>query len=149
MNNIHSALCDVSFFRDMYSDDLPVFKRGKVEYTVPQLVLILSGTHDDDDVCKTQPTGIEHNCSFIVDLTCIKDPNDLRADDSGVWKHKGVRKTWVVTNEEGVVIMQSREHAPKQANTQADCQTYIVTRVYHTLQASSDFKRMIVTLTGK
>ena len=43
MNNIHSALCDVSFFRDMYSDDLPVFKRGKVEYKVPQLVLILSG----------------------------------------------------------------------------------------------------------
>ena len=68
----------------MYADDLPVHKHGKVEYTVPELVSILSITHDDDDVCKTQPTGLQQNCSFLVGLTHLKDLNDLRADDSDV-----------------------------------------------------------------
>ena len=47
---------------------------------------------------------------------------------------------------EGVIISQTQEQAPKEVHIQANGQIYIVTRVYHVLQVSSDFKRVIVTL---
>lgn len=54
---------------DYYNDniDLPVFKRGQVEYTVPDLMSMLLTVHKHN-VCRTVPVGVEHSCSFLIDL---------------------------------------------------------------------------------
>ena len=33
---------------------------------------------------------MDHSCSFVVDLKCASDPNDLQANDNRVWKHSRV-----------------------------------------------------------
>ena len=43
--------------------------------------------------------SVQHSCTFVVNLKCIVDSNDLRADDCGVQKHKGLRKTWVIVKD--------------------------------------------------
>jgi len=64
-------------------------------------------------VCSAQPVSVEHNCSFLVDLKCVADPNDLRADNCGVWKHQGVRKNWVVVDGKGSIsFSESKMCAP-------------------------------------
>jgi len=73
--------------------------------------------------------------------------SDFRADDCGVWKHKGARKTFVVIDESGGVVFQKREHPPDTVDVQPNY-LYLLTRVYHDLQASPDFKWMIATLKG-
>ena len=128
--------------------NLPVFHRGRMEYTVPELTSILLGGVSKDKVCKAQPVSVEHNCSFVIDLSCVTDPTDLRADDSGVWKHQGVRKNWIVVDEKTNIVFQSREHPPHQRDIPENGHLYILSRVYHVLQSSEDFKRMIVTLQG-
>ena len=133
----------------MGNGDLPVFRRGVHEYTVPELVSILSEGVSQEKVCKTKPVSVEHNCTFVVALSCVRDPSDLRADDSGVWRHRGVRKTWVVTDETGKIISQNRERPPRQLDVPIHGHLYILSRVYHILQSSPDFKRMIVTLQGE
>ena len=139
-----------NFRCDYYNcnENLPVFKRGHMEYTVHELVSTLLGSFDEGKVCSAQPVSVEHNCSFLVDLKCVADPNDLRADDCGVWKHQGVRKNWVVVDSKGSILFQNRKCAPRQQAIPRKCCLYVLTRVYHVLQASDDFKRMIVTLQG-
>ncbi len=99
--------------------------------------------------CTVQPVCVESSCSFVVDLKCVADPIDLRADDWGTWKHQGLRKTWVIADGAGVVLSQHRKCAPKQQDLPPDGNLYELTRVYHVLQASPDFKWMIATLRGR
>jgi len=40
-------------------------------------------------LCSSQPVCVENNVSFVVDLSKLKDPNDVRADDLGAWKCTG------------------------------------------------------------
>ena len=95
--------------------ELPIYELGRREYTVSELVSILLGKVDRERICKTQPLCVEQSCSFIVDLQCVCDPNDLRADDNGVWKHSGVCKTYIILNDTKKITHQSREQPPKQA----------------------------------
>ena len=124
---------------------LPVFEEGHQEYTVEQLVSFLLGDADDKKVCKVPPTCVKHNCSFLVDLKCIIDVSDLRADDCGVWSHRGVRKSYIVINDLKDILLTTREQPPVSKNIKKN-HLYLLTRVYHDLQASQDFKRMIATL---
>ena len=142
--------CCFCFRNEYYNDnvDLPVFQCGRMEYTVAELVSILLGNVSKEKVCKAQPVNVEHNCSFVVDLSCVNDPNDLRADDSGVWKHQGVRKSWVVMDNTRNILFQSRERPPQKQDIPQNGRQYVLTRVYHALQESNDFRRMIVTLQG-
>ena len=126
---------------------LPIYELGRKEYMVSELVSILLGNIDQKRICKTQPLCVEKSCSFVVDLQCVSDPNDLRADDNGVWRHSGVRKTYIILNDTKKIICQSREQPPKRSKDNDSC--YILVRVYHCLQASPDFKRMIATLQGR
>ena len=79
--------------------DLPIFKNGQVEFNVEQLVHILLGSVSPEKVCKTKPVCVQHSCTFIVDLNYIADADDLRADDCGVWKHRGFERL-------GLLLMQ-------------------------------------------
>ena len=40
-------------------------------------------------LCSRQPTCVNHNVSFAIDLDALDDYNDIRADENGVWKRKG------------------------------------------------------------
>jgi len=98
-------------------------------------------------VCTAQPTGVCRNYSFVVSLDSVSTVSDLRADNCGVWKHKGVRKVYVVIDDSTGVVFHKREHPPDMVDLQSNY-LYLLTRVYHDLQASPDFKRMVATLTG-
>jgi len=54
---------------------------------------------------------------------------------------------YVVIDDSAGVVFYKREHPPDMDDVQSNY-LYLLTTVYHDLQASPDFKRMIVTLTG-
>jgi len=83
----------------------------------------------------------------MVNLNCVGCVSDLRADDCGVWIHKGVRKTYVVVDDSKTVVFWKHEQCPDDDFVQLN-HLYLLTRIYHVLQASPDFKRMIATLTS-
>ena len=126
---------------------LPIYTKGQSkDYTVEELIELLFNP-PNERVCTAQPTAVYHNYSFVVNLNCVRDVSDLRADDCGVWIHKGVRKTYVVVDDSKAVVFCKREHRPDDDDVQPN-HPYLLTRVYHDLQASTDFKRMIATLKG-
>lgn len=133
----------VTYYNDNHH--LPVFDEGKQEYTIEQLVSFLLEDVSNEKVCKAQPTSVEHSCSFLIDLNCVLDVADLRADGCGVWKHKGVRKSYVVIDKSKSILFTTREHPPPDKDIKNNY-LCLLTRVYHDLQVVPDFKRMIATL---
>ena len=97
-----------------YNDNpqLPIFEEGQQEFTVEQLVSFLLGDATSEKVCKSQPQAVKHSCSFLINLNCVIELADLRADGCGVWIHKGVRKSYVVIDMSKAVVFATREHPP-------------------------------------
>ena len=53
--------------------DLPIFARQKKHLSTTEIVeALLDPDLEQDQICKTQPVGIENNLAFIVDLKHLK-----------------------------------------------------------------------------
>ena len=81
---------------------MPVYKRtvSNEHFSIETLARLLLDT--DSAVasgklkaCTTQPVQVCHNVTFLVDLHALDDPMDVRADENGVWDHKGSPVTYV------------------------------------------------------
>jgi len=143
------SLCKCSTL-EFYNEDtqLPIYTSGeRKEYTVEELVELLLDPVNEK-ICTAQPTAIYHNYSFVISLNCVGGVSDLRADDCRVWIHKGVRKTYVVVDDTKGVVFSKREQPPDDDDIHPN-HLYLLTRVYHVLQVSPDFRRMIATLTSQ
>ena len=53
--------------------------------------LLVDRKFNDSLICKIAPVNFEHNCTFIVDQSKLKQSSDICADDCGVWRNNGVR----------------------------------------------------------
>ena len=98
-------------------------------------------------VCKSVPVRVQENLSFVVSMDNVKDPLDLRADDNGVWVHKGIRTLWISVDSGGRTEILSRKGRPKM-KISGGAKLYCMKKSYHALKTSEDFRRLIVTMEG-
>ena len=71
---------------------LPVYDHPKKGYSGEDIVkILLNPTFKKDLLCSTHPVSVRNNVSFVVDLSKLNDPNDVRADDLGTWRCNGSR----------------------------------------------------------
>ena len=54
-------------------------------------------------MCTSQPTAIDRDCLFVVDLKKLKHPRDVLCDDMGTWQCNGCCRVWVIVDEDGNV----------------------------------------------
>ena len=95
-------------------------------------------------ICPEQPLHVIKNVSFVIDMNSLDDPNDLKADENGVWKRMGSPVAYIsIYRKEGVDYIYRRSKLGKTSSH------YKVTRTYYKHLDSPDFHRVIVTIHGK
>ena len=80
---------------DFYDGDteLPVFSRRDHGCPVDTLIkTLLPQSLDEKRVCNVQPLGVQANASFLINLDSVPF-KDIKADDLGVWKATGTKRT--------------------------------------------------------
>ena len=59
-------------------------------YSIEELArILLTDLVPKEKLCSRQPTCVNHNVSFVINLDALDDCSDIRADENGVWKRKG------------------------------------------------------------
>ncbi len=94
-----------------YKGSFPLYdKRDEVLKPLEVFEVILNTDPTSEVVCKRKPVGIRDSGVFLMDLTKLKHPKDIKADDMGSMIHKGkpVRYFDVERSEDGEVIMATR-----------------------------------------
>ena len=138
-----SLLCVLINFRvstEYYHDNecLPVYGHPRKSYSSEEIVkILLKPTFQDKLLCSTHPVSVQNNVSFVVDLSKLKDPNDVRADDLGTWKCTGSRQlqfTVRITKTDCLIVNDMLS---------ADAQVVHVRRQYHVHATDPDLHRMI------
>ena len=72
------------------------------------LLILLDPNLKEERVCKIQTVNVEHNSTFIVDLSLLGSPKDIYVDDMGSWKYNGVYRTWVTVESDGYMTTRGK-----------------------------------------
>ena len=124
------------YFKDDHT--LPIYSTCSFSYNASELCSILLS--DDLNSCRLQPLGVTENASFIIDLDYVQF-EDLKADDLGVWKSTGVKRSDFVITDEGEIRFQvGRSHGTAH---------YTLFRRYYVHGTCLTFHRLIVSIQGK
>lgn len=128
----------------MYNDnpDLISFNFPKPIQPTDALDILLNVT--PDKVCKRKPVGVVKPGAFVVATDQLGNSDDLKADDLGVWAHKGkpTRLYKVTRTEEGIVY-------GADITKQAGESVYRLTRVYYHHKHTPSFRRTLFYVSGK
>ena len=121
------------------------YQEQKDGLSVLQLFTLAIGSVPANRICCRKPTAVTYSSVFVVDLTCVRCIDDLRADVNGVWIHGGKpRKTYCVEFDgtgSGIVSV-----APLDADAQSTSYImnhFTLVRLYHRHKATPEFQRQI------
>ena len=68
---------------------MPDYKFSSPLKPVETLNLLLNISPEDSSVCVSKPIGVRRSATFIVATKYLGNGDDIKADDLGVWVHKG------------------------------------------------------------
>ena len=79
-------MCSRASHYEDYSS-LPIYSNQSSEYTLEDIAkLLVLQEVDETKIARTPPVAVTMNASLLVDLSCLKHSDDIKADDLGVWK---------------------------------------------------------------
>ena len=87
---------------------LPVYSKSRKVLSPAETVGLLTdrGAFHLSKVCHRQPLQVQHHRTFIVDLTSLQSPQDVKCDDMGSWRNNSSSKfTFDVEWNEGEIKM--------------------------------------------
>ena len=69
---------------------IPIYDRTSKHYSAKNIVEVLLDKHlPFNRIATCQPVGVQDNLVFVIDLSQLEKPEDIRADDLGSWTCNG------------------------------------------------------------
>ena len=122
----------------------PVYEFPPEKYSANRIITILL-TAMPEEICKLKPTNINKSSTFVVDVRCLKDQEDIKKDEFGIWQYSGSHpQCFLVTQkDDGYIDIQKCE-----AGATAIHVMYL-RRLHCTHPSNSEFKRLVCFLSGR
>ena len=127
--------------------NLPIYDIRSSGCTYSEAVKILLNG-EQSLVCSKQPVLVDDNYIFLVNLTSLDDPDDIKSDDCGHWVHNGHKSIYVaVKSQNGEVI--NVKSIVKPIPPDENSTVYCLVRTYYIHDPHDDFKRIFYHIFGK
>lgn len=83
---------EIEYYRE--NPAYPIYSRSKKVLSPEQTVDLLmnDGALVLSKVCHKQPLFVEHHCTFVVDISTLVSPKDIKCDDMGAWRNNSSHK---------------------------------------------------------
>ena len=128
----------------MCSEEFPVYEVPPPKYSAERILRILLDPTISSKVCSKRPVSITSSATFVIDITKLADPEDVKNDNFGSWSHSGSHPTTYRVNVEEDGYVRVEKCAP--GATGADV---VYLRRLHSVHPSNNhFKRLITFVSG-
>ena len=121
---------------------VPIYDVRSSGCTYSKAVRVLLGG-DDSLTCTKHPILVENNYMFLVDLTLLDDPDDIKSDDCGHWVHNGRKSTHIAVkcrNGKVTDVRSIGKSMPPDENSRS--RVYCLVCTYYSHDPHEDFKRI-------
>ena len=126
---------------------VPIYDVRKSGCTYSEAVRVLLDGNDSL-TCTKQPILVEDNYMFLVDLTSLEDPDDIKCDDCGHWVHNGCKSTHVAVKCRNGKVMDVKSIG-KSTPLDENSRMYCLFRTYYSHDPHEDFKRIFYHIFGE
>ena len=118
---------------------LPIHSTPQNRLSTEETVrILLDSDVPKSRICTKQPTCVDKNSVYIVDLDQLKTPKDIACDDMGSWCLNGTYRSSFLITKKGNIIF-----SPKTLQSQ-----YKLIRRYYFNKSSQDLHKTICTIQG-
>ena len=122
----------------------PMYERPPAKYTAEEIIRILLQA-DSARVCKEKPTSVRRNATYVVDVRNLRDQDDIKKDEFGIWKYSGSHPQFFKVHQADGGYMTVEKCCPG-----ASGQNVVLLRRLHcTHPSNAHFKRLICFITGE
>ena len=92
---------------------LPVYDNTGERIDTETAAQIILDDAEEEMLCEVQPTCVNKNALFVVDLEKLRDPKDVTCDDMGSWRSNGTHPVYLTKNQSGVMSIIPLKQARK------------------------------------
>ena len=126
----------------LYKGDiyLLVFSWKTQPYQWDEIIKILLESCEEY-LCKSQPTDVSNNVTFLISNSSFKNVNDIVCDDMGAWKDNGSPLKYFVVDK-------SSGNNDLKPSATKDSGCYILKRICYQNIWSPDLRKIVVTING-
>ena len=127
----------------MHDDlELPIYEKTSQTYSAKEITeILLESDLLTSRIATSHPVSVQDNLVFVVDLSQLEKPEDIRADDLGSWVCNGKRCNGCEVEDGQVTEVFSG------LSIQGGS-TYRLVRRYYKHATSTDFRRTIAEIYG-
>ena len=123
--------------------NIPIYERTTDRYTARGIAeLLLDKSLPLSTIATSQPVSVQDNLVFIVDISKLDKPEDIRADDLGSWICNGKRRLQCTIDSHGHVIDLLTDYKPHKPHM------YTLVKRYYKHATAGDYKRTIAEIYG-
>ena len=97
-------------------------------------------------ICSKRPLNITRSATYVVDVSKLAHPDDVKKDSFGIWKHSGSHTLCsksLCADDDGNVDVEKCAPGASRDNI------VLLRRLHSTQPSNKEFKRMILFLRGK
>ena len=126
-------------------EECPVYEFPPPKYNAERILqILLDPAISTSKICSKRPVSISSSATFVIDLTKLADPEDIKNDNFGSWSYSGSHSTTYRVNVEDDGYIRVEKCAP--GATGADV---VYLRRLHSVHPSNNhFKRLIAFISG-
>ena len=125
--------------------EIPVYEETPNHYTAKEIVeTLLDKTIPLTKITTTQPVSCQDNFTFVVDISKLDKPKDIRCDDLGSWECNGKRCSYCSVDDDGYVVSISTTKPVQDAY-----HIYALVRRYYRHTTAGDYKKTIAEIYGQ
>ena len=99
-----TPLANQCLFSSMCSDpveECPVYEFPPPKYSAERILqILLDPAIFTSKICSKRPVSISSSATFVIDLTKLADPEDVKNDNFGSWSYSGSHPTTYRVNVE-------------------------------------------------
>ena len=125
---------------------MPVFEKPPPKYSAIQIMhMLLDQNINRERVAMQRPLQVKSNSSFVVDITKLDHPDDIKKDMYGRWQHSGSHTDVFRCSfsEDGDVEITKCAPGASGANV------YYLRRLHSFHPTNVNFRRLIAVISGK
>ena len=126
-------------------DECPVYEIPPVKYAAETVIRILLNPNLEDlKICKQRPLHIITSSTYVIDLNYLKDQDDVKRDNFGIWHHSGSHNL----SFECCITTDGEVRMRCDAANGGQWKKYSLRRLHSKHSTNHNFKRLICFLTG-